>query len=218
MSKLTFDITMSLDGFVAGPGMDPDHGLGHGADRLHEWAFAAQSFRATHGMEGGEPGVASDLLAEMIASPGAVVMGRHMFGGGDGEWGDPAWGDVPWEGWWGPEPPYHMPVFVITHHAREPLVKGETTFTFVTDGIESALEQARAAAGEKNVALGGGADVAQQYLKAGLMDEIQLHIAPFLMGQGIRLFDNLAAGDVELERIRVLESPIATHMKFRVVR
>jgi dihydrofolate reductase len=145
-------------------------------------------------------------------------MGRRMFGGGEGPWDDKAWGDEPWEGWWGDEPPFHRPVFVLTHHAREPLTKGETTFTFVTDGVESALEQARGAAGGKDVALGGGANVAQQYLSAGLIDEMQIHIAPVLLGRGVRLFDNLGPEHVELECTRTIHSPAATHLRYRVVK
>jgi dihydrofolate reductase len=197
MMQLTFDITMSLDGFIAGPNMDPEHGLGQGGDRLHQWAYGTRAFSESPGRSG--------------------VMGRNMFGGGQGPWGeDKAWGD--WEGWWGDEPPFRMPVFVLTHHPREPLVKGDTTFTFVTDGIESALEQAQAAAGDKSVALGGGADVAQQYLRAALLDELQVHVAPVLLGEGVRLFDNLGADHTELEITRVIESPAVTHVRYRVVK
>jgi dihydrofolate reductase len=142
-----------------------------------------------------------------------------MFGGGSGPWGASAvWGEEPWEGWWGEEPPYHGPVFVLTHHARGPLTKGETTFTFVTDGIESALEQAMAAAGGKDVALGGGANVAQQYLAAGLLDELQIHLVPVLLGGGVRLFEDLGPGHRELECTRVIESPAVTHLRYRVVK
>jgi dihydrofolate reductase len=216
MAKLTFDITMSLDGFVAGPNMSPDKGLGEGGDRLHEWAVGLKSFRELHGESGGTPGTDSDILEAVLLAPGAIVMGRRMFGGGDGPWGDKAWGDRPWEGWWGDEPPFRKPVFVVTHHARDPLIKGETTFTFVTDGIESALEQARAAAGDRDVAVAGGASIAQQYLKAGLLDEMQIHLVPLFLGHGVRLFDDVGAG--ELECTRVIESPAVTHLSYRVVR
>jgi dihydrofolate reductase len=218
MTTFTFDISMSLDGFIAGPNMSPDQGLGEGGERLHEWAFATESFRESHGDSGGERGTDSEVLEEMLGAAGAIVIGRNMFGGGTGPWGeDKEWGDEPWEGWWGDEPPFHRPAFVVTHHEREPLLKGETTFTFVTDGIESALEQAQAAAGDKTVALGGGADVAQQYLKAGLLDEMQIHIAPVLLGQGVRLFDGLGPDDIDLEIDRVIESPAVTHVRYRVV-
>jgi dihydrofolate reductase len=217
MTRLTFDITMSLDGFIAGPNMDREHGLGRGGERLHEWGYETEAFRESHGRSGGVRNRDSELLEETFRAAGAIVMGRNMFGGGQGPWGEnEAWGH--WEGWWGDEPPFHMPVFVITHHEREPLVKGDTTFTFVTDGIESALEQAQAAAGDKSVALGGGADVAQQYLAAGLIDELQIHIAPVLLGAGVRLFDNLADAHIELEIDRVVESPAVTHIRYRVVK
>jgi dihydrofolate reductase len=206
---------MSLDGFIAGPDMSPEKGLGQGGERLHEWAVGTESFREAHGDSGGEKSVDSKILEETLGAPGAVVMGRGMFGGGEGPWGeDEAWGD--WQGWWGDEPPFHMPVFVLTHHAREPLNKGETTFTFVTDGIESALDQAKAAAGDKDVALGGGAKIAQQYLKAGLIDEMQVHVAPVLLGEGVRLFENLGPEHIELECTRVIESPAVTHLRYRV--
>jgi dihydrofolate reductase len=218
MTKLTFDISMSLDGFIAGPNMTRDQGLGEGGERLHEWAYDLKAFREPHGESGGETNQDSEVLEETMAAPGAVLMGRRMFGGGDGPWGDSAWGEEPWEGWWGDEPPFHMPVFVVTHHPREPLVKGETTFTFVTDGIESALEQARDAAGGKDVALGGGASVAQQYLRAGLLDEVQIHLVPVFLGDGVRLFDGLGEADLKLERARVIDSPTVTHLRYRVAR
>ena len=219
MGRLTFDITMSLDGLIAGPTPGPGKGLGEGGERLHEWAYGLKAFREPHGRSGGTTNRDSEVLEEALRSPGAVVMGRGMFGGGEGPWGeDEAWGEEPWEGWWGDEPPFHKPVFVLTHHDRAPLIKGETTFTFVTDGIESALEQARAAAGDKDVALGGGASVAQQYLEAGLLDEFQIHIAPVLLGGGVRLFENLGPEHIELECTRVIESPAVTHLKYRVVK
>jgi dihydrofolate reductase len=217
MSKLTVDITMSLDGFIAGPNVGPGKGLGEGGERLHEWAYRLESFREAHGEEGGETGADSEILEESFASAGAIVIGKGMFGGGEGAWDDQAW-DQPWEGWWGDEPPFHMPVFVLTHHEREPLVKADTTFTFVTDGIESALEQARAAAGDKNVAMGGGANVAQQYLRAGLLDEMQIHVAPLLLGRGTRLFDEFDGELPELEVTRVVESPHVTHLRYSVVK
>jgi dihydrofolate reductase len=220
MGKLIADITASLDGFVAGPNMTPDQGLGEGGERLHEWAFATQSFHEIHGREPkGSTGADSEILEEALRSSGAILMGRNMFGGGQGPWdGDEAWGDEPWEGWWGEEPPFHMPVFVLTHYPREPLVKGETTFTFVTGGIESALEQARAAAGDKDVAIGGGANVIQQYLKAGLLDEMQIHVAPVLLGEGVRLFEDLGREHIELEITRVVDSPAVTHLRYSVVK
>jgi dihydrofolate reductase len=206
---------MSLDGFIAGRDADDENPLGVGGERLHEWVVRLKSWRESHGMTGGESGVDDEMIQEQITSPGAVLMGRRMFSGEGGPWGED-----PFEGWWGDDPPFHMPVFVLTHHPREPLVKqGGTTFTFVTDGIESALDQAREAAGGKNVSIAGGANVAQQYLKAGLLDELQIHVAPVLLGSGVRLFeDHLGPEQVGLEITRVVESPAVTHLRYRVAR
>jgi dihydrofolate reductase len=217
MGKLRFNISMSLDGFVAGPNMTPEEGLGEGGERLHEWVVRLKSWREAHGHEGGDTNGDSQVFEESQKNIGAVVMGRRMFGGGDGEWGDPAWGEKPWEGWWGDEPPFGMPVFVLTHHAREPMALAGTTFTFVTDGIESALEQARAAAGDQDVAIGGGASVIQQYLAAGLVDEFQVHVAPVLLGRGVRLFDNIPA-ELEVEPTGASASPAVSHLGYRVVK
>jgi dihydrofolate reductase len=213
MTKLTFDITMSLDGFIAGPNQTTENPLGEGGKRLHEWVYGLRTWREALGMEGGVTNGDSEILEESVATTGALIMGRGMFGGGDGPW------DESWEGFWGDEPPYHAPVFVLTHHPREALtMKGGTTFTFVTDGIASALEQARAAAGGKNVAVAGGASVAQQYLKAGLLDEFQVHVSPILLGHGTRLFDDLGAEPIGLEITRTVESPAVTHIRYSVVR
>jgi dihydrofolate reductase len=216
MTNVFFDISTSLDGYMAGPDVKPGQGLGAGGERLHDWAFATAAFRKMQGRGGGEEGADSDIVAETVDRAGAHIIGKGMFGGGEGAWNDPAWGEEPWEGWWGPEPPYHHPVFVLTHHEREPLVQGETTFTFVTDGIESALEQARAAAGGKDVQIGGGASAAQQYLRAGLVDDFQVHVSPVFLGAGTRLFDGLAP--LELECTRVVESPAVTHLRYRMKR
>jgi dihydrofolate reductase len=215
MGQVTCEISMSLDGFVAGTDPGPDQPLGAGGERLHEWVVGLASWRERHGMTGGTEGADSDLLHESIDKIGAVVMGRGMFGGGDGPWGD-----EPWEGWWGDNPPFHVPVFVLTHHPREPLAKQEgTTFNFVTDGIESALEQARVAAGDKNVGVSGGADVAQRYMKAGLVDELLIHLVPILLGDGVRLFENhVGANENGLETMSVVASPGVTHLRYRVVR
>ncbi len=212
MSRLRFQISVSLDGFVAGPNQSEEHPLGEGGMQLHEWVFKLAAWRAPHGREGGEVTASTPLLEEATAGIGAVVMGRNMFGGGPGPWGDEAW-----EGWWGDEPPFHVPVFVLTHHEREPLVKqGGTTFTFVTEGIESALDQAKEAAGNKDVSLGGGAEAAQQYLTAGLIDELQLNVVPVLLGDGARLFEGGAGAGLELEPILVVETPDVTHLRYRV--
>jgi dihydrofolate reductase len=214
MSTFRFSITMTLDGYVAGPNQSVEHGLGEGADHLHDWAVQLRGFREMHGdRTGGETGVNDDVLRETFANIGATIMGRNMFGGGTG-----AWGRDPWRGWWGENPPFHTPVFVLTHHAREPLaMQGGTTFFFVTDGIESALKQAREAAGGKDVVLGGGANVAQQYLAAGLLDEVQIHLVPLLLGGGVRLFDHLQGDNLRLEQVRVVEGPGVTHIKYRVL-
>jgi len=216
MGRLTLDISMSLDGFIAGPNQTLEQPLGDGGERLHEWALRLASWREPHGLSGGETNVADDeVIAETLQATGAVVMGRRMFSGGDGPWAD----DPNADAWWGDNPPFHVPVFVLTHHPRETVIKeGGTSFTFVTDGIEPALEQARAAAGEKNVSLAGGADVVQQYLNAGLLDELQIHLAPVFLGGGVRLFDRLGPDPIELEATRVIESPAVTHIRYRVAK
>jgi dihydrofolate reductase len=186
--ELFADISMSLDGFVAGPEPSLDDPLGKGGEQLHEWILALEAWRGPHGMEGGEHNSDSELVARTRARTGATIMGRRMFSGGEGPWEE----DPKADSWWGDDPPFHNPVFVLTHHEREPLVKeGGTTFTFVTEGIESALDQARAAAGELDANVAGGADAIQQYIRAGLLDELQIHIAPVLLGRGRRLLEGL---------------------------
>jgi dihydrofolate reductase len=211
MSKLIFDISVSLDGFVAGPDPSLEEPLGRGGEQLHEWAIGSLAWRRQHGKEGGEANVDSDLSAEHLERIGATIMGRRMFSGGEGSWDD----DPRSSGWWGDEPPFHHPVFVLTHHAREPLpMQGGTTFTFVSDGIDRALEHAREAAGDRDVQIGGGAQAVRQYVDAGLVDEFQLHVAPVLLGGGTRLFEGVTPG--RLERTRVVESPAGvTHVRYR---
>jgi dihydrofolate reductase len=209
MSKLRFNITMSLDGFVAGPNQSEQDPLGVGGMELHRWLVPLAVFRESHGEEGGEVNASTAVVEEWNANVGATIMGRNMFGGGPGPWREPAW-----NGWWGEEPPFRHPVFVLTHHAREPLELGETTFFFVTDGIESALAQAKAAAGEMDVSIGGGADVIRQYLAAGLVDEFELSVVPLLLGAGERLLDDL--GGTAVEQVRVIEAPGVAHLKYRV--
>jgi dihydrofolate reductase len=186
MSRLRLQISLSLDGFAAGPHQSVENPIGVGGMRLHEWIFPLTAWRATHGLEGGETTASTPVIEETQANIGAAIMGRNMFGGQPGPW-DP---QQPWDGWWGDDPPFHCPVFVLTHHRRAPLVaKGGTTFHFVTDGIEAALTQARQAAGNRDISLAGGASTERQFLAAGLVDEMWLHIVPILLGRGERLFD-----------------------------
>jgi dihydrofolate reductase len=214
MPALTFDISMSLDGFVAGPNQTLEQPLGEGGEQLHEWTVRVASWRERHGMTGGETGPDDEVVKESMDRPGAFVMGRRMFSGGQGRWED----DPNSDGWWGEEPPFGMPVFVLTHHPRDQVEKqGGTTFTFVSDGADSALEQARTAAGDKDIQIAGGASIVQQYLEAGLVDDFQIHVVPVLLGDGVRLF-----GDLEkrpgLELTRVVDSPAVTHLMYRVVK
>jgi dihydrofolate reductase len=217
MSALFLDISISLDGYVAGPNQSLEAPLGEGGEQLHAWGVATEAFHRLHGRPG--QGVANpdgEIIEETFARSGATIMGRRMFSGGTGPWEN----DPNARAWWGDEPPFHHSVFVLTHHEREPLeMQGGTTFFFITDGIESALAEARAAAGGKDVGIGGGAQVAQQYLAAGLIDDIQLHVVPVLLGGGARLFES--PGGVALPRLeqtRVLESPNVTHLRYRLVR
>jgi dihydrofolate reductase len=214
MGKVVAEISTSLDGYVAGPNPTLENPLGEGGDQLHEWAVRLKSFRETHGLPGGETGPDDELLAKSVSATGAVVMGRQMFSGGDGPWED----DANANGWWGNEPPFHKPVFVLTHHAREPLVLKGTTFTFVTDGLDGAIDDARAAAAELDVLVAGGADTIDQAISAGLVDELQLHLAPVLLGAGSRLFDSVAPELPRLEIVQVLESPLVTHVRYRIVK
>ena len=210
MSKLKFSLSMSLDGFVAGPRQSLENPLGEGGELLHEWAVVTRSFRETHGGEGGETGVDDEQAAAWSRNTGATIMGRNMFGPIRGPWGDERW-----NGWWGDDPPFHTPVFVLTHHAREPLeMEGGTTFHFVTDGVEAALERARGAAGEKDVSIGGGGATVQQYLRAGLVDEFRLHLVPVLLGDGERLFEHLDGATAGYECAGVVSSPAAVHYTY----
>lgn len=196
MSKVTCDIGISVDGFAAGPNQSLQDPLGEGGEELHRWMFE-------------QPDQNADAIAGILGS-GAYIMGRNMFASGRGEW------DLNWHGWWGEEPPYHAPVFVLTHYPRQPLtMKGGTVITFVTDGIDSAMAKARDAAGDNNVAIAGGAATVQQFLVAGLLDELRLHIAPLIPGAGERLFDGV--GDVKLEQLEVTGSELVTHVSYRVV-
>ena len=211
MGLIAIDISVSVDGFVAGPNATLEEPLGEGGERLHEWIFGLDAWRERHGLEGGERSVDNDVVEAAVARWGAVVMGRKMWSGGSGPWED----DPRADGWWGGEPPFRVPVFVLTHHAREPELKASTPIEFVTEGIEVALGRALAAAGSRDVLVAGGASVAQQALATGLADELQLHVAPVLLGGGVRLFtDGVTA--TTLERESVIESPAVTHVRYRV--
>jgi dihydrofolate reductase len=195
MTKVTCDSGVSLDGFSAGPDQSLENPLGKGAERMHRWMF--------------EQPEANKAEREAIVQAGAYIMGRHMFGPDRGEW------DLDWHGWWGADPPYHAPVFVLGHREREPLeMEGGTTFHFVTDGIEAAMERAKEAAGDREVSIAGGASTVQQYLRAGLIDELRLHIAPVILGSGERLLDGV--GDLKLEQLAVTSSELVTHITYRV--
>jgi len=211
MGSITCHISISLDGFVAGPNQSLENPIGEGGMRLHQWVFETASWREQHGESGGARTVDSEVLDDAVQNVGAYIMGRKMFGGGEGPWDDT------WKGWWGDEPPYHVPVFVLTHHAREPLsMRGGTTFSFVTTGIDAALQQARQAAGDKDISIAGGARTIQQYLAAGMLDELYLHIVPVILGAGERLLVDV--GDPTLEPVNVIASPVVTHVKYRIVR
>jgi dihydrofolate reductase len=215
MSRLRCHITISADGFVAGPNQSQEHPLGQGGERLHEWAFALAAWRGTHDRPGGEINQSTWVMEETFENVGAGLMGRNMFGPAGG--GD--WGDEQWKGWWGENPPYHNDVFVLTHHPRQPVpMQGGTTFHFVTDGIELAIERAKESADGQDVRLWGGAQVVQECLAAGLLDELELHIVPLLLGAGARLFDNLGGAEIELEQVRAVEAPGVTHVKYQVRR
>jgi dihydrofolate reductase len=211
MSKLRFAITMSLDGYAAGPNQSVENPLGVGGESLHEWVFPLRAFNEIHGRTGGEVNESNAVVEETFKNLGATIMGRNMFGGHPGPWSKTA----PWKGWWGDDPPYHHPVFVLTHHARAPLeMQGGTTFNFVTNGIEAALAQAKQAARGKTIMLAGGAKAAQQYLAAGLVDEMWIHISPILLGSGERLFERLGSDLHGLVLVRTVAGPKAVHLRF----
>jgi dihydrofolate reductase len=210
MSKLRFRISMSLDGFVAGPNQGPENPLGAGGMRLHEWVFPLAAFKKMQGLEGGIVNESSPIIEGAFVNVGATVMGRNMFGGQPGPWN----AAQPWNGWWGANPPFHHPVFVLTHHPRDPLkLEGGTVFHFVTGGIEAALDQARRAAEGRDVSLGGGAEAARQYLAAGLVDEMELTLVPTLLGSGERLFDGVGDDLHGLDLVRTVVAPKVIHLK-----
>jgi dihydrofolate reductase len=213
MSKVRAHISVSIDGYVAGPNQTMEQPLGANGERLHDWVVELKQWREQAGMEGGVENVSSPVVADEYANVGAEIMGRGKFGPPQRG----AWDGDRWQGWWGDQPPFHKPVFVLTHHPREPLTLADTTFTFVTDGIEDALGRAREASGDKDVFIGGGANVINEYLAAGLLDELELHLVPIVLGGGARLFEGVAQG-VRLEPMRMVEAPGVTHLKYRVVR
>jgi dihydrofolate reductase len=210
MSKLRLQISVSLDGFVAGPDQSVTNPIGVGGMGLHQWVFPLAAWRVMHGLEGGEATASTPIIEEIQANVGAGIMGRNMFGGQPGPW-DP---QQPWNGWWGDDPPFHYPVFVLTHHPRAPLVaKGGTTFHFVTDGIEAALTRARQAAGSRDISLAGGGSAARQCLAAGLVDEMWLHIVPILLGRGERLFDRGLDDLHGLKLVKTVQGDGVVHLK-----
>jgi dihydrofolate reductase len=213
MARVVADISMSVDGFVAGPSQTPEEPLGAGGEQLHEWLFRLSAWRKPHGLEGGEVAPESELVERTLAGTGAVVMGRRMFSGGEGSWAD----DPNANGWWGDDPPFHVPVFVVTHEPRGVLqLLGGTSFTFVTGGVAEAVDRARTAADGRDVSIAGGGSVVQQCLGLGLLDELQVHIAPVFLGGGVRLFDGVAPGKLEL--VETIATPQATHVHYRIVR
>jgi dihydrofolate reductase len=213
MTRLRVRTAISLDGYTAGPSQSVEDPLGKGGMALHEWVFPLAVFHAMQGGDGGIVNESSAVVAEAIENIGAVIMGRNMFGGSG------AWGDDPWNGWWGDDPPFHAPVFVLTHHAREPLVLGGgTTFFFVTDGIESAFAQARQAAGDKDISLAGGANAIQQFIRAGLVDELLLHLVPVVLGGGERLLEDLGPAASRWEIVRTVQAPGVTHLTYQPLR
>jgi dihydrofolate reductase len=214
MTRLLYDVSMSLDGFIAGINQGQENPMGDGGEQLGAWRMDLAAFREAFphaGLEGGVTNASTAVFEEDTS--GAMIIGRNMFGGGHGPWGDP-----PWDGPWGGNP-FHVPVFVLTHHPREPLVSGgDPPFTFVTEGIRAALEMAQGTAAGKDVLVGGSASVAQQYLAAGLLDQIDVHLVPVFLGGGLRVFDDAALSGITLEQVRVVEAPGVTHLRFRVVR
>jgi dihydrofolate reductase len=215
MTELKAYVSVSLDGYIAGPNPTLDDPLGQGGEELHEWLIATRAWRASHGEEGGETGTDSDVASELESGFGASVMGRRMFSGGSGPWED----DPKANGWWGDDPPFRHPVFVLTHHEREPLVLGETTFHFVTDGPEAALERAHETAGDGNVQVAGGAAAIQQYLRLGHLEELQLSVVPILLGAGTRLLADLGDDPPGLERVAAVDSPSGVvHLRYRIAR
>jgi dihydrofolate reductase len=214
MGVLRYSVSMSADGFVAGPGQSTEHPLGVGGLLLHAWMRELAIWREQAGLAGGVVNASTKVIEREDENIGAVIMGRNMFGGGPGPWAEPLW-----NGWWGDNPPFHLPVFVLTRHARPPLeCEGGTRFEFVTGGIAAALERARGVAGGRDVAISGGAGVAKQYLAAGLVDELLIHLVPVFLGGGVRLFDDPALTAITMEQEGAVEAPGVTHLTYRISR
>ena len=212
MGKVRYGASVSLDGYAAGADQSVDHPLGVHGELLHEWMRELAAWRKQAGLEGGIENESTEKIAP-TGRTGALIMGRNMFGGGPGPWSE----EQPWNGWWGDDPPFHLPVFVLTNHPRPPLhMAGGTSFTFVQEGIEAALELAREAAGERDVTICGGATVARQYLAAVLIDELEISLVPVLLGAGVRLFDDPSLAGTRLEQTRVTEGPGVTHLEYRM--
>lgn len=214
MSKLRVNsFSLSIDGYGAGPNQDLENPIGVGGLKVFDWFFPTRTWQRMHGGDDGEVGVDDDIAAKAFENVGAYILGRNMFGPVRGSWPE---GPDEWKGWWGDEPPYHTPVFVLTHHPRVPLeMKGGTTFYFVTDGIHSALEQAKLAAGEKDVRIGGGVATVRQYLNESLIDELHLAIGPFLLGEGENLFEGLNLPALGYECAERIEGKRGTHVTLR---
>jgi dihydrofolate reductase len=211
MGKVKIDISVSADGYVAGPDPSLDDPLGKGGEDLHEWVFKLAAWREPHGREGGETGPSDDVVREHTGSVGATIMGRKMYSGGAGPWDD----DPNAGGWWGDSPPFGHSIYVLTHHEREPVDKGDVSYNFVTEGIEAALERAREQSGDQDVAIAGGAEAIQQYLNAGVVDSLQVHVAPVLLGGGTPLLEGIDPS-ISLELDRVVTAPDVTHIRYRV--
>jgi len=210
MPRLRFTVSMSLDGYIAGPDQSPRRPLGVGGEALHQWAFELAAWRRPHGLDGGVVNESSGVMDDSLRNVGAWIMGRNMFGGHPGPWKNP-----PWNGWWKDRAPFHCPVFVVTHHAREPLTLADgTAFHFVTEGADAAFDRAHAAAVGKDIRLGGGANIAQQFLRAGLIDEMTLSVVPILLGAGERLFDNVGHEPGGLRHVETVPAPGVTHFRF----
>jgi dihydrofolate reductase len=202
---------ISIDGYSAGPNQDLDNPLGVRGPELMEWFFQSRVWRKMHGMEGGETGVDNEIAEQGLSGNGAWILGRNMFGPVRGPWPDESW-----KGWWGEEPPYHVPTFVLTHHPRSPIpMKGGTVFNFVTEGIHAALEKAKAAAGDRDVRLGGGVSTIRQYLQAGLIDEMHLALRPVLLGEGEHLLHDIDLRALGYECWKSVAGERATHLYLR---